>query len=354
MDSLGTSSLQHQFLNDRTQPHRLIDTNISSLQQDDLNGKFIASNETHNVTASGYPIQSVASFLMCVVGMPGNLVVIAVYARTMTTSTRVYMFALAVADLTVCTCGIVLTTIKFAYISLEVITYSVHTALTFSVLLLAFVSIERLLAVRRPHTFSLSSLRAKRALVVIAVASAVCAVLLAVARVKRFRLLLHVVPAVVTVTSVVVMIVCYSLMAMTMMMNIRAAHRNVGVTNKTPAPGPSTAPTGIYIVSHGKAMVGVTSSKNSSLSRITKTTAKQTNTYKSVLVLFVITVVYLACWIPHWLHDVGLDVPQDVGRMFILNSVVNPFIYSVVSRMFRDDVRQFYGQMRSRLVSYHC
>ena len=42
---------------------------------------------------------------------------------------------------------------------------SVHMSVTFSVLLLTFVLIELLLAVRRPHTFSLNSLRAKRALV---------------------------------------------------------------------------------------------------------------------------------------------------------------------------------------------
>lgn len=34
-----------------------------------------------------------------------------------------------------------------------------------------------------------------------------------------------------------------------------------------------------------------------------------------LLVLFI--TVYLACWIPHWLNDVGLVVPLDVERMFV-------------------------------------
>ncbi|KAI0220145.1 hypothetical protein LSAT2_028338 [Lamellibrachia satsuma] len=313
-----------------------------------------ASDEVNNSTTNGVPIPSFATFLMCVMGMPGNVLVIAVYAWKMTTSTKVYMFALAVADLVVCICGIVLTTVTFDYITLEVTTYGVHMSVTFSVLLLAFVSIERLLAVRRPHTFSLNPLRAKRALVVIAVAAAASAMVLTVARVKQYTLLVQVFPAIVTLINVVVMVVCYSLMAITMLMNVRNAQRNVGASSSSPAPGTSTVPTVTYLVTSGKATVNVTTSKNRSLSRTTETTAKQASTYKSVSVLFIITVAFLACWLPLWLDGVGLHVPSEVERMFLINSVVNPFIYSAVSRMFRDDVRKCYGQMRSRLASCHC
>ena len=347
MDSFNTPSLQNQRLNDSIQHQTSVDfSNNSTLQYDNMNsGNFNTIDE---------PTPSFASFLTCVVGIPGNVLVIAVYAWKMTTSTRVYMFALAVADLMVCICGIVLTTLKSDYISLGITMYSMHTALTFSALLLAFVSIERLLAVRRPHTFSLSSLRAKRALMAIAVAAVVFTMVETVASVKRYRLLLLVIPAVVTVTSVVVMIICYSLMAITMLMNVRYSYRNVGVSSSTPAPGPPTVPTVTYLIPDGKTRVDVTSSTNNTLSPIPKTTAKQASTYKSVSVLFINTVVFLACLLPLWLSSVGLHVPSVVRRMYILNSVVNPFMYSVVSRMFRDDVRQFYGQMRSRLASCHC
>ena len=347
MDSFNTPSLQNQRLNDSIQHQTSVDfSNNSTLQYDNMN--------SGNFTTIDEPTPNFVSFLTCVVGIPGNLLVIAVYAWKMTTSTRVYMFALAVADLMVCICGIVLTTLKFDYISLGITMYILHTALTFSALLLAFVSIERLLAVRRPHTFSLSSLRAKRALVGIAVAAVVFTMVEIVASVKRYRLVLLVVPGVVTVTSVVTMIICYSLMAITMLMNVRYSYRNVGVSSSTPAPGPPTVPTVTYLIPNGKARVDVTSSTNNAFSRIPKTTAKQANTYKSVSVLFINTVVFLACLLPFWLYSVGLHVQPDVGRMFLLNSVVNPFIYSVVSRMFRDDVQQFYGQMCSSLSSCSC
>ncbi|KAI0216151.1 hypothetical protein LSAT2_031804, partial [Lamellibrachia satsuma] len=322
-------------------------SNNSALHQDILN----ASDDANNFTTIVEPVPSLATFLICLTGMPGNLLVIAVYARKMTTSIRVYIFTLAVADLLACICGIVLTTVTFDYITLEVTTYCVNMSVTFSLVLLAFMSIERLLAVRRPQTFSLSSLRAKRALVVIAVAAAVCTMVLTVARIKRYTLLVKVFPAIVTVTNVMVMMASYSLMAITMLMKARNAHRNVGVASSTSAPGPSTVSTITYSVPNVKATVDVASSKSNSLSGITKTTAKQTNAYKNASVLFIITVVTIACWLPVWLGGVGLHVPADVRRIFLLNSVVNPFLYSVVSRMFRDDVRQFYGQMRSRLAS---
>ena len=172
--------------------------------------------------------------------------------------------------------------------------------------MLTFVSIQRLLAVRRPRTFSLNSLRAKRALVVIAVAAAASPIVLAVARIKRYTLLVKVFPAIVSVTNVMVMVVCYSFMAITVLMNVRYARRNVGVARSTPAPGPSRVPSVTYLVPSDKATVDVTSSKNNSQSRITKTTAKQANAYKNVSVLFTITV---ACWLLLWLDGVGLRVP---------------------------------------------
>ena len=52
-------------------------------------------------------LSSTANVLVCIVGTLGN-VVMTVYVRTMTTSVRVYMFALSVADLITCVSGIVL------------------------------------------------------------------------------------------------------------------------------------------------------------------------------------------------------------------------------------------------------
>ena len=101
-------------------------------------------------------VRSLATFLLSVFGLPGNALVIAVYARQTKTSTRAYMFALAVADLAVCICAIVLTRVAMNHLELQIVVWVGHSTVTFSALLLAFVSVERLLAVRRPHSFSLS------------------------------------------------------------------------------------------------------------------------------------------------------------------------------------------------------
>ncbi|KAI0223953.1 hypothetical protein LSAT2_024967 [Lamellibrachia satsuma] len=344
MDSFITPSLLHNVLNESLQQEGLNDaTNRSTSLQRVL-------NSSDEVNAANYvPIRRFASFLMCVLGIPGNLLVIAIYVRKMTTSTRVYMFALAVSDLAVCVSGIVLTTVKFDNISQVITLYCVHTSIMFSVFLLAFVSIERLLAVRRPHMFSLSSLRAKRALVVIAIVAAVCILVLTVARIKRYTRLRQVSLAVIIVTNVVIIVVCYTLMAVTMLLKVRTARRKVGVASSTPVPGPSTVTT----VSKRATTADFTSSKNNSVSVFKQTTANQTTTYRFVMVLFIITVVFVACWTPQWLSDVGFAVPLELRRMFILNSVVNPFIYSVMSGMFRDDVRLFYRRVRSWMSTCH-
>jgi len=51
-----------------------------------------------------FPLES-CDIVICNLGLPGNLLVIAVYIVNMKTSTRVYMFALAIADLAVCVGG---------------------------------------------------------------------------------------------------------------------------------------------------------------------------------------------------------------------------------------------------------
>jgi len=78
---------------------------------------------------------------------------------------------------------------------------------------------------------------------------------------------------------------------------------------------------------------------------------KQVQTFKNVLLLFGITVVFIACWLPSWLRTLGLSVHDDVIRLLIVNSVINPFIYGVASAMFREDVRLFYRKTRDKLTA---
>ena len=166
MESFVTQRFLNETFNDSF--NRIIFRNVSTnstLQQDVLNDSVIGEDDIiHREDAS----ERLVIFLMCVLGIPGNVLVIAVYVCKMTSSVRVYMLALAVADLMVCISGIALATITLGIVGYNVIAITSRGSVGFSLLLLAFVSIERLLAVRRPHTFSLSIRRAQWALVVIA------------------------------------------------------------------------------------------------------------------------------------------------------------------------------------------
>ena len=285
-------------------------------------------------------IPSLAIFLLVVLGLPGNLFVMAVYIRQMTTSTKVYMFSLAMADTAVCSCGIVLTSAKIDHMTLNVVLFFIDFSITFSIYMLAFVSVERLLAVWRPHSFSLSALRAKAALVVIAIAAAASAGILTFARTHRYKDLARVFPMTVTLVCVVVMVVCYTLVAVKLLKNLKA-RKNVGAAGGAPslAPGPST-------VSHSVFGTGAPGAN--------KVPIKQAKAYKGVSLLFLITVIFIACWLPQWLAYTGVYVSSALRRVFLLNSAVNPFIYSVASAMFRNDVKQFYHMTLGRLITHCC
>ena len=233
---------------------------------------------------------------------------------------------------------IVSTTATFGYIGFEIATHCVFLTVTFSVYLLAFMAIERLLAVMRPGTFSLSLLRAKRALVAITVAAIVSAVVMTTARVLKNKILLNGVQGTIIVSCVAVMIVCYSLIGITVVKKERAAHTSVGIACS--APGPST-----------KSADRTRVSTISGPANTSKHSAKpiQRTTLKSIYLLFTITLVFLLSWMPRWVTYVGGAMPLYARRMFYLNSAINPFIYVVMSRVFRVDVQHLYRIIRTRL-----
>ncbi|KAI0214236.1 hypothetical protein LSAT2_000669 [Lamellibrachia satsuma] len=85
------------------------------------------------------------------------------------------------------------------------------------------------------------------------------------------------------------------------------------------------------------------------LATTNKTKQKERKTGTNVALLFIITFVFVVCWIPSSLYNMGFSIPREVQLLFILNSVVNPFIYGIASAMFREDARQFYRQTRVKL-----
>ena len=313
--------------------------NDSGLLQDLLDDS--ARLTTNSATKEVF-IPSVPLFLVTVLGLPGNLFVIAVYIRRMTTSTKVYMFVLAIADSSVCICGIVLTSVRIDHVMLCVVLYFVDLSIMLSIYLLAVVSIERLIAVWWPHSFNLGAVRTKMAVTVIVVLSVVCAAVMTLARLRQYTPLARVFPMLITLFGVIIMIICYMLVAVKLLKTVRAAHTNIGTLSgaQSLAPGPSTTSPNINVKNTGRGASGGN-----------KVPATQVKAYKRVSLLFIVTVVFIACWLPQWLAYVGISVSAGVRRIFLLNSAVNPFIYSAASAMFRNDVRQFYHKTRSTLAA---
>ena len=267
--------------------------------------------------------------VLAALGLPGNLFVVAVCVRNMTSSTEVYMFALAVADTIACVAGILFHSAQYANTTTFFLLLFRYFATNFCVHLLAFVSIERLMAVCRPHQFNLSATRAKFALSIIAVVTFCSATLVVVGKMWNFMPLYKIIPVTIIVSCVMVMIVCYMLIAVKLLHDVKSSCRNIGVVNssKGNATGTSADPANT---------VGMTR-------------AKTARTYKGVSLLFIVTVVFIACWMPLELSFCGMPVPNELKDMFVIHSVVNPFIYCAASPMFRKDATQFCRKTLSKL-----
>ena len=68
----------------------------------------------------------------------------------------------------------------------------------------------------------------------------------------------------------------------------------------------------------------------------------QRQTAKGMRVLLVITIVFVVCWSPLGVATCGVRVPSALLYLFIVNSVINPFVYSFMSSDFRKDVHQLF------------
>ena len=329
--------------------------NFSTFLQNVVNDSNLTKNNapqpSHNDTFT--------LLLLCVLGVPGNLLVIVVYFVNMKTSTRAYMFALALADLAVCVCGISLSVAVITFETYVTVIYIISASINFSVVLLVFISIERLLAVRRPHTFSMNTRRAKKVLISIAVAIAMfTSVTQAVFSMGHECITL-------LGSGTIVMIICYTLIAAGQLRKVCASRKKVAPENVAPLPETGTSSailSGSVVIARscnaGPSHISSAATadeqnstvvKQRPLTVISKITAKQASNYKNVLLLFIVTCVFIACWLPKWLALFGVVISFEMNRLYIVNSVMNPFIYGVASAMFREDMRQFYRQTRAKL-----
>jgi len=335
--------------------------NLSTFLQNFVNDSNLTKNNVHQPPEK----DTFALLLLCVMGVPGNLLVIVVYFVNMKTSTRAYMFALALADLAVCVCGIPLLVAVITLVTYVTLIYIINASINFSVVLLVFMSIERLLAVRRPHTFSMDTRRAKKALIIITVAVAIFTCITQVAFFMDRKLITDVLDVALVGSGTIVMIICYTLIGAGQLRKACASRKKLAPENvaRLPEKGTSSAILSDSVViarscnagpSHISS-VSTEDEQNSAvvkqvpLTVISKITAKQATNYKNVLLLFIVTCVFIACWMPKWVALFGVVISSEVKRLFVVSSVVNPFIYGFTSAMFRQDVRQFYRQTRAKL-----
>ena len=353
---------------------------VSGFRVEDFNASV---DLTYTEVTSSEISSRVTIFLLCFLGLPGNLFVIAVYLRQMTTSTRVYVFALGVVDSVTCLCGVTWSVgLVPSYTSRQVLMWFGYLSVLFSVLLLTFVSVERLLAVRHPHTFTLSAPRAKKALVVIAVVAAVCSTATVAPKhiLRRPVSAERYIPPFVALSSIIFMIVCYTLVIFTLIKNASIARSRVSVIeaertithamsnfdtnsvrnavdgtscNLTTTDRTSTDRDAVDRRAGDKTATDTISADRMVLST-TPMTTKLADTYKNVSLLFLITVVFIACWLPQFLSFYGVALPLHVRLVFLLNSGINPFVYTMASSMFRNDVRNFCRQTRTTLVNCRC
>ena len=324
---------------------------------------------TTNTTTQGRDSFSLEIILLSALGLLGNVLVLAVYVRHMTTSIRVYMFSLAVADSLACFCVVLFLSVGVTdLVTMLAFSSVINTSLSFSMFLLGFVSIERLVAVKRLHTFSMDPQRAKKYIIIIAVAATIFITLTTVATLMRYDRFVRISASCVSVSCTCIMITCYTLMAAALLKKVRASRKQVGVlsvtrssqqgTSRTVIAAVDTAcsndpgPTNISTMVKGNVHHGAT--KSVAAIATSNITTNQAKAFKNVMKLFIITRVFIASWVPIWLMQMGVYISEAVRRSMIANYVVNPFIYSVASVQFREDVRQFYRQTRVKLSAcYH-
>ena len=325
-----------------------------------------SSNDTQwNSTGSGiaqtYKMDTLELFLFVVVivGIPGNVLVVAVYVRKLTTSVRMYMFALALTDVVICVSYATTTAMGPARRNTPV--YKTmwglfNLGVVFSLLVLTVTAVERYWCIARPHSFTFSPQRGKVALLLttaVAVATVIVIQVFEYYELKdtqKYHMMLHL------GFCTCVILVMYTLLAKELIWRFRRKQirlhpdtigRSAEQCVKLPVATSSMS---------GEPPISLRATLDvSSVSRhhMTPGTKKITSAnihnqeVKAALMLFVVTAVFLACWLPVWLQMFRVvDVPRDLVRVYVIQSVVNPVIYSCMSSAFREDVRLFFVNCR--------
>ena len=118
--------------------------NSSRFPQNVSNDSFGFTKDTPTVNTDYI---NIAILILCSLGLPGNLLVIVVYVRHMASFLWVHMLALPSADSAVNMDAVILATDPTIVFARDAVLSVLNVALTFPMLLLVFVAIERLTAI---------------------------------------------------------------------------------------------------------------------------------------------------------------------------------------------------------------
>jgi hypothetical protein len=124
----------------------------------------------------------------------------------------------------------------------------------------------------------------------------------------------------VLIVSALIMVTCYALIGLTLLKTAMTSRNqitgiSVGVMTH------NNCPSNVTLTCSNK-QNDVTQS--TSANAIAKLKAKQAKQLKSMSLLFVITVVFVACWLPTWISTKGVNVSKNVTRIYVVNSVFKP------------------------------
>ncbi|KAI0242996.1 hypothetical protein LSAT2_009310 [Lamellibrachia satsuma] len=273
----------------------------------------------------------------------------------MTTSIRAYMFALGIADTTICVCLTIMYTVRLVKVGSVIIVYVFNASVIFSTCLLAFLATERCMAVAKPHKFTLSTGRAKTALAAIGALSICYSTILSATLILRLIRTYGILSTVIVNVCLIIVITSYSVMAVILLKRMKAARRQVDVAAMTRSIAETLATTSTSTskptaTSHVAVLPTTSRTPGNEVAPMAAKPTKAAQAQRGSLVLFVVTVVFIVCWLPFFLKNYGVPISEHVKRVFVINSVINPFIYSFLSPMFRSDVRQFFREFRSKLT----
>ena len=197
--------------------------------------------------------------------------------------------------------------------------------------------------------------RAKTALVGVLAGATSFTVAMNVPRYMGHDMIVRIVRLTVLIASVIIMITCYAAIATALARNalnsrIVGTGSRVQTSSETPAAKTEVQPS-VQTTEKPTAQSGIGDAGQSGSLKTAKVSVQQVKTQKNILLLSIITAIFVVGWIPLWLSLVGVSLPYGSTRAVIINSVLNPFIYGLVSSTFRDDVRLLYRKTRVTLSS---